>query len=343
MNPDTNSWLKSCISYHIDEVDGKKYLTAYLKNGKKHNNPSQFKKNTPSRCNRTVDEKTKNVIQKNKIRLHPVFENVNLYNFEGWLRYDPTPEQNNEIKDTLYPLYNGETINKIKIKECIMLSIDNEKYNKMRNETIDILKQYNLPKISTYFGYTKETISKSKYYKCMVEKRQRNELTCGRLEIFEKFVNESNGNEWLLHFEDDVRPVNIDVNENLNYLYNIPKDAEFIRPYLGHNKHCKLENVNYKETFNGGLNHAFYISTNGCKKVLNYAKKYGWKHRSDVDLYQLSKFNPELESGYGGWFWRHSGGICDTVKVDTEDEKLVMYSMDHIIFNQITEPCAPLK
>ena len=74
----------------------------------------------------------------------------------------------------------------------------------------------------------------------MVEKRQRNELTCGRLEIFEKFVNESNGNEWLLHFEDDVRPVNIDVNENLNYLYNIPKDAEFIRPCLGHNKHCKL-------------------------------------------------------------------------------------------------------
>ena len=69
-----------------------------------------------------------------------------MYNFEGWLRYDPTPEQNNEIMDTLYPLYNGETINKIKIKECIMLSIDNEKYNKMRNETIDILKQYNLQK-----------------------------------------------------------------------------------------------------------------------------------------------------------------------------------------------------
>ena len=86
-----------------------------------------------------------------------------------------------------------------------------------------------------------------------------------------------------------MRPVNLDKNEILNFLYNVPKDAELIRPYIGSNSKCKLQDVKYKESYGGGLNHAFYISTNGCKKVINYAKKYGWKFRSDADLYKISK------------------------------------------------------
>lgn len=34
----------------------------------------------------------------------------------------------------LFPVYDGEKINKIKMKQSIILSVDNEKYNKLRNE-----------------------------------------------------------------------------------------------------------------------------------------------------------------------------------------------------------------
>ena len=161
-------------------------------------------------------------------------------------------------------------------------------------------------------------------------------------EIFENFINESIGNEWLLFFEDDVRPVNIDKSEDLNFLYNIPKDAELIRPYIGKNSKCKLNDIQYLFSFGGGLNHAFYISTNGCRKVINYAKKYKWKFNCDIDLYKLSKFNQDIPTGYDGWSFSSTEGICDAVKVDSEDEKLAIYQMNHIL-NQTSLPCAPFK
>ena len=315
MDIKTNSWLKTCTSYYIDEIDDRRYLIAYLKDSKKN-------------------------IIKNKIRLHPLLAKYPLENNNGQLKYNLTREDDDYVMNKLFTQYNGDKIDKIQIKECIMLSINKEKYNTLRNETLKILKNYNLPKISIYFGFTEKNVSESKFYDCMIDAK-RCQLTCGRLEIFEKFVNESNGNEWLLHFEDDVRPVNIDKNENLNFLYNIPKDAELIRPYIGLNTKCKLKDINYTESYGGVNNHAFYISTNGCKKVINYAKKYGWKSNSDIDLYKISKFYTGTPTGYESW--RIKGNpCCDFVNLDSDDEKLIVYHMSNIIFNQTSLPCAPL-
>ena len=317
-NIQNNPWFHSCESYRITEKDSKKYLTAYLY------------------------DKKQNIIE-NKIRLHPLLENYPLHNKNGILTYNLTKEEDDYVMTKLFPTYEGETIEKIEIKECVMLSVDIDKYNTLRDETMTILNQYTFPNIKTFFGFTSQNVADSKYYKCMMNKTIRNELTCGRLEIFERFVQESNGNEWLLHFEDDVRPVNLDKNEILNFLYNVPKDAELIRPYIGSNSKCKLQDVKYKESYGGGLNHAFYISTNGCKKVINYAKKYGWKFRSDADLYKISKFYQEIPCGFDGWSLKSTNGKCDAVKLDLENEKLCMYHMDIIIFNQTSLPCAPFS
>ena len=318
MNIKNNSWLKSSKSHYVEEIDGQKYLSAYLYDCKGN-------------------------IVKNKIRLHPLLENYHLDNINGILTYNLTREENNYVMNKLFPIYSGEKINKIQIKKCVILSVDTDKYNKLRNETINIINQYNIPKFSTYLGFTSKTVSESIFYNCMENKNIRNELTCGMLEIFDKFVNESIGNEWLLFFEDDVRPVNVDINENLNFLYNIPKDAELIRPYIGENTKCELKDIQYKNSYGGGYNHAFYISTNGCKKVINYAKKYGWKFNADIDIYKLSKFYQNIPTGYDGWSFNSTNGLCDALKVDSEDEKLSIYHMNHIIFNQTSLPCAPFK
>ncbi len=280
-------------------------------------------------------------VVKNKIRLHPLLEKCSVENKDGILHYNLSTEEDDIVMNQLFSTYKGKTIQKIRIKKCILLSVDTEKYNKRRGETVRILNQYNLPTLSTFLGYTANTVQNSKFYNCMRNNKKRSELTCGTLEIFEEFVNTSNGNEWLLHFEDDVRPVNLDKNENLNFLYNIPHNADLIRPYIGKNTKSKLNNVKYKESYGGGLNHAFYISTNGCKKVIQYAKKYGWQFSADIDLYKISKFYPENPSGYDGWSLKSSNGLCDAVKVDSEDEKLYIYHMDTIFFNQTSLPCAP--
>ena len=232
MNVLNKSWIKSCKSYTINMGILEAYL--YAINGN---------------------------VQFNRLKLYPLFKNVELFNNDGFLQYAPDKEQDDNIMNKLFPTYVGETVSEINIKKCIMLSVDVNKYNKIRNETLQILKMYNLPNIEIYFGYTSSTITNSRFYEYMYNKQQRNELTCGMLEIFEKFVSESIGNEWLLFFEDDVRPVNIDNSDNLNLLHNIPKDAELIRPYIGCNKLCKLIDLTYKKSFGGGLNHAFYIST----------------------------------------------------------------------------------
>ena len=316
MDIDKNSWIKSYESYQIDEKNGLKYLTASL-----------------------YDLKGNCV--KNKIRLHPMLENYCLENINGIFKYNLTGEEDDYIMNKLFTTYNEEKINKLQIKKCVMLSVDIDKYNKLRNETINILNQYNIPNLSVHYGYTQHNVSKSKFYNYMQNKNIRNELVCGMLEIFDNFINESDGNEWLLFFEDDVRPVNIDISENLNFLYNVPKDAELIRPYMGKNTDSELKDIQYKYSYGGDLYHAFYISTSGCKKVINYVKKYGWKFNSDIDIYKLSKFNQDIPTGYDGWSFISTNGLSDAVKVDSEDEKIAIYHMSNIIFNQTSLPCAP--
>jgi hypothetical protein len=315
MDINTNSWLQSCKSFTITN---EKILEAYLYDG------------------------YGNVIF-NRIELHPLLKEVHLLNNKGIFQYNPTEEQNGYIMDTLFPTYLGETIPKITIKKCVMLSIDTKKYNKNRNETLHILNNYNLPEISTHIGYSPQTVTRSKFYQYMLNKEERNELTCGMLEIFENFVSESNGNEWLLFFEDDVRPVNIDKNENLQFLHNVPKDAELIRPYIGSNALCDFKNLKYKKSFNGGLTHAFYISTTGCKKVLHYVKKYKWLFASDIDLYRLSKYSIEVPTGFDAWGLFYVHGFWELSNKLEEDEKICIYHLDHIIFNQTSLPCAPLR
>lgn len=313
-----NPWINSCKSYSVYTKDSKKYLEADLL---------------------YTENDSEEKVRKNKIRLLPLFNNCILDNDGGYLKYKPTSEEDSYIMNKLFPKYNGKTIDKLKINECVMLSVDIDKYNKTREETINILKQYNFPNISTHFGYTSSTVINSTFLKYMnyntkLVNDQRDELVCGTLEVFDNFANKSKDNEWLLFVEDDVRIVNVDKNQNFNFLYNVPVGAELIRPYTGSYSKCELENIKYKESFGGGLNHAFYISRNGCKKAVNYAKKYGWQFNSDVDLYQISKFNNEVMSGLDGWWLRARGGICDTIKLESDEEKIIMYHMDHIIFNQ---------
>lgn len=276
----------------------------------------------------------------NKMEIHPLLLNKNLSNNNGTLKYNLSREEDDDIMNQLFPVYTGETIPYIDIKECVMISVDLPKYNSLREDTLDILNNYNLPPISVYFGYTSETKQNSRFYNLMENNNRRTELGLGMLEVFENFVNESTSeNSWLLYFEDDVRPINIDVEEDLTKLYNIPFDAELIRPYIGKNEHCDLKNVNYRISYSGGLNHAFYISVSGCKKVLNYAKKYKWKYVCDIDIYKLAKFCGGFPTGYDGW----SLIACDnnndiTCKLE-EHEKISMYQLSNCIFNQTSNPC----
>ena len=327
MDEKYNTWLKSHKSYSIKNINNNDVLEVYLYND---NNEIIF----------------------NKITLLPILKNIELTNDNGILKYNPTKEEDDIIMNQLFPNYNGETIEQINIKECIMLSVDNPKYNEIRNETINILNEFNIPKGTVYMGYNSENVKDSPFYKYMERDGfwARNELVCGMLEIFEKFVEESNGNEWLLYIEDDVRPVNISKNENLKSLYNIPKDAELIKPDRGNNTSCEIKNMKYKQCYSGAYTHAFYISTSGCIKILNYTKKYKYRYAADVDIYKLSKFYINSPTGFDGWSFIETRdneilkkkyiefiNILENLK---QEEKIAIYYMDNIIFNQTSAPCA---
>lgn len=306
-----NSWLQSCKSFSIESD----ILTAYLYD-------------------------TKGNAIYNRIVLSDLFKDVHLENNHGYLKYKPSEEQDVDIMNAIFPVYKEETIPEIKIKECIMLSIDDDKYNKSRNETLSILNEYKLPVISVHFGYSWKNVNTSSFYEFM--EGPRCELTCGMLEIFERFVSTSNGNEWLLFFEDDVRPVNISKGEDLTVLYNVPVDAELIRPYIGENTKCNLKDLKYKKSFGGGLNHAIYISTSGCQKVLNYTKKYKWGGCADIDLYKIGIYQVGFPTGYDGWSFSSTNGYLNTPKIE-EEEKLNIYHCSHVFFNQTSLPCVPFK
>lgn len=281
----------------------------------------------------------------NKIEIHPLLLNKQLNNDNGVLKYSLTKEEDDTIMKQLFPLYNGSTIHSINISKCVMLSVDIPKYNKIREETIPILNNYKLPPIHLHYGHTKETSSTSKFYEFMFNKNERNEFTLGMLEIFENFVNENenenieDNNAWLLYFEDDVRPINLDLNQDLTKLYNIPENSEFIRPYIGKNEYCDIKNVKYNISYGGGLNHCFYISVSGCKKVLNYVKKYKWKYICDIDLYKIAKYCGNYPTGYDGWSLSSVNCNNDISEKLEESEKINMYQMSHCIFNQTSNPC----
>jgi len=277
----------------------------------------------------------------NKMEIHSLLLNQNLINKNGILTYNLDKEDDDKIMKQLFPNYNGNTIPETIVNDCVMLSVNIPKYNKIREETLNILNDYKLPKIEVFYGYTPETKFNSKFYDLMENKDQRNELALGMLEIFENFVNKyekQSEKAWLLYLEDDVRPINVDKNDSLNILYNIPVDAELIRPYIGKNEKINMKNMKYDISYSGGLNHAFYISVSGCKKVLNYAKKYKWKYVCDVDLYKLGKHCGGYPTGIDGWNLSSTKNNNDISLLLEEKEKINMYSMSNIIFDQTSLP-----
>ena len=278
----------------------------------------------------------------NRIEIHPLLLNKHLINDNGGFQYQLTNEENDTIMTQLFPKYEGPVIDSLIINECQMLSVDIPKYNDTREETLNILKSYKLPPINVHMGYTKDNYHMSKFSSLMANSTKRNELTVGILEIFDKFVNkykDINENAWLLFFEDDVRPVNIPIGTDLGKLYNVPVDAELIRPYIGRNTLCNIKNISYNLTYSGGYAHAFYISVSGCKKIINYANKYGWKYIADIDIYKLGKGCGGFPTGWDGWNLdtvHYNNNISNNI---LETEKIIMYSMSHVIFNQTTAPC----
>ena len=273
----------------------------------------------------------------NRIKIHPLLKDKLLVNENGIFTYKI--KDSSQIKSALFPKYMGDTISQIKIDNCVMLSVNVPKYNRLRKETLDILESFQLPPTEVYFGYTPETVTKSRFYHRMKNPDKRNELTLGMLEIFDNFVKKyPNKNAWLLYFEDDVRPVNVEEGEDLSILYNVPKDAELIRPYIGLYEPADMTNIKYSHSYGGGLNHAFYISVSGCKKVLKYVENHKWQFVCDIDLYKLARGCDEYPTELDGWSLRSSDGKNDISKEIPNSDKINMYSMSHVIFDQTSNP-----
>jgi len=274
----------------------------------------------------------------NIMEIHPLLQNKPLENKNGFFKYNLSPKEDRMISSLLFPIYTGPTIPSIDIKKCVMISVNTEKYNKSRQKTISILNRFKFPPILTHFGYTPETGKKSKFNDFVPNKKISFFITVALLEIFENFVNESVGNEWFLFFEDDVRPVNLTPNQDLTKLFNVPADAELIRPYIGKNEPCDLNTVQYATSYGGGLNHAIYLSTSACRKLVHYSRKYKWKYMGDIDLYKLAKHCGRFPTGLDGWSLGSVEGNNDITPKLQEDEKITMYQLSHLIFNQTSNP-----
>ena len=311
------------------------------------NNPWINTSRNISYANNTLEVELKNNNNEwkyNKMGIHPLLADKLLINSNGSLTYKLTPKDDDKIMAQLFPLYTGPSLPSIQIDDCVMLSVDIPKYNSIRSETIKLLEDYKLPPLDIYYGYTRETGKNSRFYDRMLYPEIRNELTLGMLEIFENFVNKyPNKNAWMLYFEDDVRIVNLQPGSDVSILYNIPSNAELIRPYIGTNTITTMDSIKYKKSYNGGLNHALYISVSACKKVLKYAKIHKWKYICDVDLYRLAVGSGGFPTGIDGWSLKVSDNQNNISNLIPEEDKIHMYSMDHIIFNQTSLPCAPFK
>lgn len=273
----------------------------------------------------------------NKLEIHPLLLNKPLINDNGIFKYQLSDEESDHIMSALYPIYQGQ-LRPIIIKKCMMLTVNLPKYNKTRQETLELLSEYKLPPVEIYYGHTPETIKTSKFYNCLTSLQYRPTLTLGMLEIFDKFVNESEEDEWMLYMEDDVRVINVDKHDDLTKLC-VPSDAELIRPYIGKNEPCHLDQLQYRVSSDGGLNHAIYVSVSACKKILHYAKTYKWKYVCDIDLYKLSSHGGLFPTGYDAWGLYSCNGKNDITGTLKEHEKIKMYHLSHCIFNQTSLPC----
>jgi hypothetical protein len=204
------------------------------------------------------------------------------------------------------------------------------------------LKRYNFPPVNINISYDNETSYRSKYYDCIFDEKNTNiGFILKMLEIFEHFViqygkeSKDSNEPWLLFLINNVELMNVSSKENLKTLYNIPIDAELIRPNIGINERCKLKDMKYKISYGGSSNHSFYISLSGCKKVLHYAQKYKWRFDSDVDLYKIARGCLNFPVGYDNWTFKKSNNINGISDMLLESEKLNMYSMTHSIFTKI--------
>ena len=270
----------------------------------------------------------------NELEISNIIKNVRLENMDGYFTYFPTDEEEKKIMKKLFPKYRGKTKN-IKIKESYMLTVNKEKYNKIRKETLNILNNYNLPKINIFYGYSNDNCEKSLLINHIIEDASRKELVLGMLEIFYIFLNKyPHGEHWMWYFEDDVRPVNIDYEEDLTKFYNVPKNAEMIRVFTGKHKNYIPDKAKYKYSWGGGLNHAFIISNKACKKVINYAMKYKWKHPCDIDLYKIAKNCRNFPTAYDGWNLSSVDGVNNISNSIKEEEKISLYDIDTFLFNQ---------
>jgi len=277
----------------------------------------------------------------NRIELSSIFSNEILLNDDGCLKY--YIQDHKPIHKILFPLYSGPC-KKLTISKCVMLSVNAPKYNDSRNETMNHLKRYGFPAVSVGFGYTRETIHKARFFNQVASTAERPELTLGMLEIFMNFESEPKGdqNAWLLFFEDDVRVVNVPEGTDLQTLQNVPYDAELVRPFWGSPQERKpLSEIQYHHSWGGGMNHALYISSTACRKVLNYAERHGWRYPADIDLYKLATGCPQYPSGIDGWGLTSSDRKNDISPLLSTEETIKMYHMDYSLYDQTS--CGPIR
>jgi hypothetical protein len=293
--------------------------------------------------------------QYNRIEVHPALRDARLVNRNGTFAYELDPADDDRVMAKLFPKYVGPTIPLVRVDACVMLSVDIEKYAAARAATLANLRRYVLPPLRVHLGYTPQTMHRAPNYASMRDPvRYRGELTLGMLDIFAEFAelaskssksskssqssHSGHSGQWLLYLEDDVRPVNVRENADLSVLRNIPVDAELIRPIVGRDEPVDLGSVTYAHSYGGGLNHSFYISASGCRKVLEYAKKYGWRYAADVDLYKLARGCGCFPTGLDGWSLVASGNKNEISPLLAEEDKIAMYHTSHILFDQTSLP-----
>ena len=279
----------------------------------------------------------------NRIEVHPALRDARLVNRNGTLTYELDPAADDRVMAKLFPEYAGPTIPLVRVDACVMISVDIAKYAAARAATLANLRRYVLPPLRVHLGYTPQTMHRAPYYASMRDPvKYRGELTLGMLDIFADFADfagqSGHESKWLLYLEDDVRPVNVRENADLGLLHNIPVDAELIRPIVGRDEPVDLGSVTYKRSYGGGLTHAFYISASGCRKVLKYARKHGWRYAADVDLHKLARGCGGFPTGFDGWSFVGSDNANEISPLLAEEDKIAMYHTSHILFDQTSLP-----
>ena len=274
----------------------------------------------------------------NRIEAPIELRDARLVKRKGVLVYELDAAENEQLMEKFFPEYTGTTIPLVRVDSCVMLSVDIKKYESARDATLANLRRYVLPPVRVHLGYTSKNMHNSPYYSLMQDPvKYRAELTLGMLDIFTEFVSEHESG-WLLYFEDDVRPVNVPDGTDFSVLRNIPVDAELIRPIIGRDEDVDIDSVKYRHSYGGGNNHGFYISVSGCKKVLKYVKENGWRFYADIDLYKIARGCGQFPTGLDGWTFLNSEGANDISPLLAEEDKIVMYHMSHILFDQTSLP-----